>query len=148
MPSLHTRRVISLLVLLFICVTAVHAQNIEVLFTDIRSTRGQIVVKIFKDDKSFQDDKPYKTVKFNKNSVANGSMSGKLTLDPGIYGFALLDDENGDNEMENNFVGMPKEGFGFSNFYLTGLRKPKFEEFKFLLNKDQKLNINMKIRYL
>src|SRR4051812_30400738 len=146
--SSDKRKIWSLLVLVFTCITNGHAQNIEVLFTGIRSKQGQIQVKIFTDDKSFQDDKPIRTLKFNKHAVVNGQMTGKFSLDPGTYGLALLDDENNNSEMEYNLIGMPKEGFGFSNFYLTGLKKPRFEQFRFTLNKDQKLNINMKIRYL
>ena len=125
-----------------------HAQNIEILFTGIASARGQIIVKIFTDEKNFKDDKAYKAVRFKKSEVANGALTGKLTLEPGIYGFALLDDEDGNGVMEYNMFGLPKEGFGFSNFYLTGMKKPKFEQFKFTLGKNQQLKVSMKLRYL
>jgi uncharacterized protein (DUF2141 family) len=133
---------------LLACAANVHGQNIEVLFTGIKSTRGQIAVKVFTDEKSFDDDKPIKTMRFNKHDIVNGAMTEKFSLEPGTYGLALLDDENNSGDMDYNFVRMPKEGFGFSNFYLTGLKKPKFEQFKFVLARDQKLKINMKIRYL
>lgn len=126
----------------------IRAQNIEISFTGVRSTRGQIIVKIFTDEKSFQDGKALKALKFKKSGLTNGQLTGKLALDPGTYGFALLDDENDNNVMENNMLGMPKEGFGFSNFYLSGMKKPHFEQFKFTLNKGQQLKVNMKLRYL
>lgn len=141
-------RIIGLFILSFLCIASIQAQNIEVLFSNIRSPRGQIVVKVFKDDKGFDEDKPFRIVKFPKAGIIKGEMTGKLSLEPGTYGLALLDDENSNGEMEYNFVHMPKEGFGFSNYYLTGLSKPHFEKFQFTLNKDQKPKINMKIRYL
>lgn len=131
-----------------LCSIKASAQNVEILFTGIESNRGQIIVKIFTDEKSFQEDKGVKAVKFSKSTVVNGQMTGKLILDAGVYGFALLDDENSNGTMEYNMFGMPKEGFGFSNFYLSGLKKPKFEQFKFTLGKNQQMKVNMKLRYL
>ncbi|PQJ08792.1 hypothetical protein CJD36_022320 [Flavipsychrobacter stenotrophus] len=71
-----------------------------------------------------------------------------MNLEPGVYGFALLDDENGNGTMDYNMFGMPKEGFGFSDFYLSGLKKPNFDQFKFTLRDHQQLKINMTLRYL
>lgn len=127
---------------------SIEAQNIEVVFKGIRSTKGQIVLKVFNNDKSYENDQEIKVMRFKKNELEKGEITVKFNLEPGIYGFALLDDENGDNKMNYSFFGMPEEGFGFSNYYLTGLFKPKFDAFKFLLNKDQSLKITMKLKYL
>ena len=140
--------VLLLAILLLICVENTRAQNIEIDFTGIRSPKGQIIVKIFSDEKSFQDDKAMKALKFRKSGIAGGALKGKCSLEPGTYGFALLDDENDNGVMEYNFIGMPKEGFGFSDFYLTGMKKPKFEQFKFTVRKDEHKKISMKLRYL
>lgn len=142
------RTSLSLIILLLIGTSHAHAQNIEILFSGIRSAKGQIIVKIFTDDKGFDDDKPVKKIMFPKQGITGGEMRGKLHLDPGTYGFALLDDENSTGVMEYNFVGMPKEGFGFSNFYLTGMKKPHYEQFKFVLGREERRTITMKLRYL
>lgn len=126
----------------------IKAQNIEVLITGIRSTKGQLIIKIFQDNKSLQDDTPFLVKKLNKNGVSDGQITFKFSLEAGTYGFALLDDENNDNEMNYSFVGMPKEGFAFSNFYLSRLSRPDFSEFKFEVSKTQKQKILMKIRYM
>lgn len=140
---------IALLLLIFLCSnTLAKAQNIDIQFSGIRSARGQVIVKIYTDDKSFDDNKPIKTVKFPKHDLANGKMAAQLTLPPGTYGFALLDDENGDSKMEYSLLHMPKEGFAFSNFYLTGMKSPHFSQFKFTLQAGQKLHIDMRLRYL
>lgn len=124
------------------------AQNIEVLFTGIRSNKGQIVLKVYPNDKSYEDDQAFRTMHFKKDELAGGEITAKFNLEPGIYGFALLDDENNNKKMNYGFFGMPEEGFGFSNYYLTGLFKPKFEAFKFELRKNQHLKIIMKVKYL
>lgn len=142
------RNTCCILFVLLLSTFAAYAQNIQIQFTGIRSPKGQIVVKIYENDKSFEDDKPCKTVKFPKQGITNGQMNSAISLPPGTYGFALLDDENGNSRMEYNLVGMPKEGFGFSDFYLTGFKKPQFHQFKFTLAPNRTMNITMKVRYL
>jgi len=133
--------------LLFAVVTlSVKSQNVEVFFSGIRSENGQMIIRIFKDDNSFQKEIPWMEKKFKKVNIVNGIMSVKFSLEPGVYGFGLVDDENSDGEMNFTFIGMPKEGFGFSNYYHSGLSRPKFDSFKFTLIKNQK--IYMKIRYM
>ena len=114
----------------------------------IRSTEGQMIINIFTTEKNFDEGKPIKRVKFKKKNIVSGVMVSNFDLEPGVYGFCLIDDENNDNDINYGLFGIPKEGFGFSNFYLSGLRKPKFELFKFTVSKDQRQKVYMKIRYM
>ena len=50
--------------------------------------------------------------------------------------------------MEYNFLGMPKEGFGFSDYYHTGLSKPSFDKFNFVLARGQSKYVKIKVRYI
>jgi uncharacterized protein (DUF2141 family) len=50
--------------------------------------------------------------------------------------------------MEYNFIRIPREGFGFSDYYDTGFTKPKFDSFRFNINKDEKKKITIRIRYI
>lgn len=124
------------------------AQSIDLHFSGIRSNLGRIQLQIYLNDKSFQDEVPFKTLYFDKRSMKAGELMVKLDLEPGTYGFALLDDENLDRKMNYNFIGWPKEGFAFSNFYLSGMSKPHFNDFKFTLSPDKKEKVLMKIRYM
>lgn len=124
------------------------SQNIDLVISGIRSAKGQIMLKVYLDENSYQSDKPIRTLKLSKQGMVKGVIADKLMLDSGIYGMALLDDENLSGDMDYNFLGMPEEGFAFSNFYLTGLKKPHFEDFDFIIEKGQKLLITMKLRYL
>lgn len=139
---------ICLLILIIVCSITVNSQNIKVSVNGIRSTQGQLIIKVYKDNASFDKDKPFVTKKFVKSGISKGEMSVSFTLEPGTYGLALLDDENKDNEMNYSFIGIPEEGFGFSNYYLSGLTKPTFDLFKFVLNKDQIQKTIIKIRYM
>lgn len=135
--------------LIFICaLISVHAQTVELRISGIRDTKGHILLGIFIDDESFQQEKPFMKKKFPKTGMTNGEMTVVFGLEPGVYGFSLLDDENEDGKMEYNFIGIPREGFGFSNYYHKALTRPGFEDFKFELKKNEKAKVVMKIRYI
>ncbi len=124
------------------------AQNVEVIIKGLRSERGQIAIGVFKDNETFQKEKAFLDKQFTKSDISNGEMRVKFSLEPGVYGLSLLDDENSNGKMEYNFLGIPKEGFGFSDYYHSGFTKPKFDFFKFSIEQNQKRTITVKIRYM
>jgi uncharacterized protein (DUF2141 family) len=67
-------------------------------------------------------------------------------LKPGAYAVAVVDDQNGDRKLNSDFFGIPKEGFGISKnptvSIVTGT--PKFRDASFVVNKNTKVNIQMK----
>jgi uncharacterized protein (DUF2141 family) len=126
----------------------VYAQTVEVTITGIRSPEGQFVFRIFKDQESFRAEKPFEQRVFAKRNVLNGEMKLSFTMESGVFGLAIVDDESSNSEMDFNFMGLPKEGFGFSNYYHTAWTRPHFDSFKFMLSKEQKQKIVIKVRYL
>jgi uncharacterized protein (DUF2141 family) len=144
------KRIFTLIALLLLLYPAVQltAQEVEVTITDIRSEKGQIVIGFFRDDATFQKEDALLSKKFPKKDIKNGEMKVQFSMEPGLFGLSLLDDENSSGLMEYNFLGIPKEGFGFSDYYHTGIKKPKFDAFKFTLTKGQNKKITIKIRYM
>ncbi|MCP3138335.1 DUF2141 domain-containing protein [Pyxidicoccus xibeiensis] len=56
-------------------------------------------------------------------------------LAPGDYAVSLFHDANGNNKLDTNLIGIPKEGYAFSNN--VGARgRPAFDEAKFTLGAD------------
>ena len=133
--------------LLTFAMTNVKAQNTQITVSNIRSSKGKIMLSLFKDEKSFKDAKPFKTTSYEKKGLANGSLVLKWQIEPGIYGMTLLDDENQNTEMDKNLIGVPKEGFGFSDFYLEKLKAPSFNEFKTEI-KSEGNKIQIKVKYM
>ena len=140
--------VIKIFLLLLLPAMTMNAQDVDVTITGIRHTEGQMVIGVFKDNESFRKEQSYRELQIRENRHRNGEMKVQFTLPPGTYGIALVDDENSDGVMEYNFLGMPKEGFGFSDYYDTGLKRPKFDSFKFTLDKGQKKSIKIRVRYI
>ncbi|HKL33302.1 MAG TPA: DUF2141 domain-containing protein [Tangfeifania sp.] len=126
------------------------SQEIPVKFEidNLRNDNGNVIVSVYKDAKSFDEGIPEfrKTIN-KKENMENGSFKAQVLLPPGVYGLVFLDDENNDGAMNNSFIGVPKEGFGFSNFYLPGFKKPKFSDFSFTLTENTE-TMQVKLRYL
>ena len=133
----------------FLLLTAsdLFAQNVEVTVTGIRSEKGQIAIGVFLDEESFRREKAYLEIQFPKKDIRDGVMTVSFSLEPGIYGLSLLDDENSNRKMEYNFLGIPKEGFGFSDYYHTGITRPKFADFRFTVVQGQDIKIKVRMRY-
>src|SRR5215203_3280642 len=134
-------------IILLLCTSAVKAQNVTLIVSGIKSNKGQIYVTAFKDQASFKSEKPLTVVKFSKETLANGVLKVNFTLEQGTYGVVLIDDENNNGKMDKNFFGIPKEGFGFSNFYLSGFSRPTFNDFKFEVGKTP-VKIETKLRFM
>ena len=123
------------------------AQSLDIQIENIRSSKGTISLAFFGDSASYHEKKPFMVKKINKESMVNGCLSVCMEMDPGRYGIALMDDENNDDQMEFNFLGIPREGFGFSDFNSRGFRRPVFSDFDFILT-ESNLNIRIVIRYI
>lgn len=110
------------------------AQKVKLKISDMKSTKGKIMIIIFKDNETFENEKAFRKIEFSKKGLVNGTLELHFTIDPGIYGITLLDDEDSNGVMNKNFIGIPKEGFGFSNYYLNKMQRPHFDEFKTKIN--------------
>ncbi len=123
------------------------AQLLDVHISNIRNTKGQLCLAIFASEDEFKVEKPCWRLYCDKKEVHNGEFSIQIPFREGNWGFSLLDDENSNGKMEYNFIGMPREGFGFSNYELKGLHRPVFDDFCFQLKKDEKKVLLVKVKY-
>ena len=120
--------------------------NVKVVIEGVRSKKGKIVIAVFKDQEGFKARKPVKRIVLNKSELEENEIV--FSLDIGVYGISIFDDENGNNKMDYNFFGIPKEGFGFSNYYHEGFSKPIFDDFKFEINDQIVELIEIRLRYM
>jgi uncharacterized protein (DUF2141 family) len=138
----------NILLLIALPILNLNAVEVEVTITGLRNAKGNIVIGVFKDEATFQKEKAFLSKSFRKEEIIEGKMKVTLSLEPGVWGLSLLDDENSSGLMEYNFLGIPKEGFGFSDYYHSGFTKPKFKDFKFPVEKGQNKKILVKLRYM
>ena len=108
---------------------------------------GNILIAIFTDQLNFKNDISLKNWTVPKEKLIKGVFKETVKLPLGEYGIAILDDEDINGKMSYNFFGIPKEGYGFSDFNHSGFKKPMFSDFKFSVS-DSTHMIRIKLRYL
>lgn len=136
--------ILGLIVWSSISATTNTTHTIEVKITNVRNSKGVIQMQVYRDQPTFKAETPWKIYYVPKDNLKDKTILYKLTGIPaGTYGIAILDDENKNTKMDYSFM-IPQEGFGFSNYFLSKLAKPKFDDFKFQLNGDMCVTIKTK----
>ena len=108
--------------------TFVFAQEmLRVEVINIKNTSGSIRVGLFDNEKDF-----LKKAVLGETVAAD---SGKVVvvfkkIPPGEYGISVIHDENNNEDLDLNFLGIPKEGFGFGNDAKGTFGPPSFEKAK------------------
>ena len=64
-------------------------------------------------------------------------------LPEGQYALAIYHDENGNEELDTNWLGIPKEPIGFSNSKMKAFGPPKFKECAFHFKADKQIQISL-----
>jgi uncharacterized protein (DUF2141 family) len=67
-------------------------------------------------------------------------------LKPGNYAVALIHDANGNSNLDTNYLGMPTEGFGFSQNPEVLTKPPKFNDSAVTVSKTN-TDIKIKMKY-
>jgi len=78
-----------------------------------------------------------------KEWVEKNKFSTTINLPKGIYLISILLDENQNNILDKNFIGMPVEQYGFSTEKKIRFRKPKFSEGSIKFYKKTVLDIEL-----
>ncbi|MGA7886143.1 MAG: DUF2141 domain-containing protein [Acidobacteriaceae bacterium] len=60
-------------------------------------------------------------------SIGNREATETFQIPPGRYGVVVIHDENRNHKLDRNFLGIPKEGFGFANNPHVLLTAPPFQ---------------------
>ena len=102
--------------------------NIEV--TGVPSSEGSIRVAVYNTSESFlSHDEVFKT-----GSVVAHKGITEVSIEDlpdGQYAIALYHDVNSNDELDTNWLGIPKEDVGFSNAKMKTFGPPKFKECAF-----------------
>lgn len=127
--------------------TITKSQTITVKMSGIRNKTGNIRLAFFTSEKEYKTEIPKITKYISKKDVKNGCLTTTFCDIPaGVYGIALLDDENKSGKMDYSFF-IPTEGFGFSNYYHEGYSKPNYNKFSFNFGSND-ITIIIKTRYM
>ncbi|QJE72474.1 DUF2141 domain-containing protein [Aerophototrophica crusticola] len=97
----------------------------------VRRAAGNVTITLYPDD---PDKFLARTGKIARIRVPATVPATSICLpapEAGGYAIAVYHDENGDKDFNRTMLGMPKEGYGFSNNAETTLGLPRFQEVRF-----------------
>lgn len=142
--------------LLFLCLFGAISINgvcqkgdsrLEIDITNLRNSKGQLLVSLFNSASGFPDD-PKKAYRITRITLTSRSAIARFDdLPSGTYAIAILHDENNDQEMNKNFLGIPREGYGFSNNAQGVFGPPTWPKAGFAFLEGQKLKTTIRTRY-
>jgi len=121
------------------------AAGLSIDVSGIPEAVGNIRVSLFTRDNWLDDGRQTATLVLPA-SGANMTMRFP-DLPPGTYAIALIHDADGDGDMTYSLLGLPSEGFGFSNNVMPVLSAPSFESAAFALGPDG-LHLRVSLRHL
>jgi len=106
--------------------------KIEIL--NLRNSKGVVIVDLL--------DKDEKTVEVKTCLISDKKCSVIFKgLPNDQYAVKYIHDENEDKELDTNLIGMPKEGFGFSNDAFGKFGPKDFSEWLFTVSGDTEIKM-------
>lgn len=108
--------------------------------SEFKSLRGELVIGIYNDEGVFlKDNKAFKNYRITVDKSSETLIIDNLP--PGEYAITMYHDENSDKKCNLNFLGIPKEAYGFSNNFKPKFSAPAYKDCKFVLKNDMVMDI-------
>jgi len=113
--------------------------TITVHIENLSSNDGKVMVALYDKEENFLAE----GIKGHIADIEDNSCTVVFKDIPkGVYAISYIHDENANGEMDTNFMGVPKEGYGCSNNAKGFMGPPKWSDAKFELSKNLELTIN------
>jgi uncharacterized protein (DUF2141 family) len=137
----------SVLILVLLGAGTIRAQGrVQALVKGFQSNKGICRACLFNNAEAFSSGKgPLQCLQ-----VAVANKEARLQFEPvpaGRYAVALFHDANENNQLDKNFLGIPKEGYGASRNNLPFAAAPSFEENAFEVAAST-VQLQVKLRYI
>lgn len=121
------------------------SSTLTVKIQGLRSAKGQVGILVFPGKDGFPSDR-HKAIRQILLPLTGTSVTHNfINLPSGNYAVTVMHDENGNNELDVNFLGIPKEGYAFSGNGSALLGPPSFEKAAVRLEANR--TIELKVSY-
>lgn len=113
--------------------------NLKVKVEGIKNLEGKIGILVFNEEKGFPE-RVDNAILEKEIEVTSATMEIDLgSLPYGKYAIALIHDRNSNKILDKNFLGIPKEPFGFSNVERLFFGPPSFQEASIFFDEKNKI---------
>ncbi len=120
--------------------------RITVVFSGCESDEGRALVALIDSEAAWEDEG--RAFREARPTLAAGEARATFDDVPfGSYAVKVFHDENGNGELDANWIGMPREAFGFSNDAMGRFGPPGFDAARFELE-DEELLLEIQARRL
>ena len=123
------KNLISLLILWLVAPIMLFGQiTLTVDIEQLRNNNGKLLLEL--------NNEKEEVIKGFSETITDGKCILVIKeLKPGKYAFKYFHDENNDEKINTNFMGIPKEGYGFSNNAKGTFGPPSFDKMLFEITK-------------
>lgn len=111
--------------------------KIVVKIQGLKNDKGTVKVALFNSPENYKNDRdPFRASIIDIHN--NQAIAVFDSLEPGNYAVKAFHDENNNDDFDTNFLGIPKEDYGFSNNAKGIFGQPSWNASKFLLKDSSK----------
>jgi len=133
----------SLIALIFSSMPTTGTLTVQI--ENVEQQKGSLAIAVFEQTENFLD-ADYAVQKVMQKVSATGTNNVQLADLPfGTYSVAVYHDVNGNGKLDTNFLGVPKEPYGFSGGFSSKWSKPTFEETQFDFQEPKTIRIALKV---
>ncbi|MDA3912124.1 MAG: DUF2141 domain-containing protein [Bacteroidales bacterium] len=127
---MKTRIVLFIAAVLFSISGMSQKYTVEFVIKNVKNDKGVISAALFSGEENFPDKE--KALYNTTVSATKGELKIRFENIPaGEYALAVFHDENNNKDFDTNFIGIPKEAYGFSNNSKAMFGLPKYKDAKF-----------------
>ena len=121
--------------------------NIYVQIQNIRNSTGSIACALFESPEGFPNDYLHYATNIRVIKIQSAHVSCRFSdLPSGTYAIGVVHDENMNGKLDTSSVGIPEEGYGFSNDAKALIGVPTFSAASFQYD-GESLELTINIRY-
>ena len=126
-------KIMFLLFFTFFCSVNLFSQNVRITvdITNVVINDGNVYLAIFFNAEEFRKEEPSMAFQLDSTSTV---LSQEVLLPPGEYLISAFQDSNNNQKLDTNFLGVPRELVGLSNYSGRGFPSKNFDRHKVPVN--------------
>ena len=120
-----------------------YGQDLKIIVKNVKGDNGMVLLALYNSADQFMKEE---IMTLQVKPTDGEAVAEFKAVAFGVYAISVMHDTNGNKELDSNFMGIPKEGFGFSNDAMGMFGPPDFNKASF--EHTGKKDIVIKLKYM